>query len=93
MICLLLWALGLLAAPAAPLCASGKVIVTTASELADAIRTQESVISIDARITGTANEQLARNSGVYALERYDDFPEVLSAAQLGTRARVPANTE
>ena len=57
--------------------AFGKAIVTTAAELADAIRSQESVISIESRITGTANEQLAQNSGVYALERYEDFPEVL----------------
>lgn len=58
--------------------AFGKAVVTTASELADAIRRRESVISIESRITGTANEQLEQNSGVYALQRYEDFPEVLS---------------
>lgn len=54
----------------------GKAVVRTASELADAIRGQEGHIFIESRITGIANEQLAQNSGVYALERYDDFPEV-----------------
>lgn len=72
---------GVFAALAGPQRVFGKVVVTTASELADAIRARESVISIESRITGTANEQLVQNSGVYALERYDDFPEVLSFPQ------------
>eukprot|EP00892_Ulva_mutabilis_P010840 jgi/Ulvmu1/8128/UM040_0023.1 len=59
-----------------PVCVYGQAVVRSALDLAQAIRRQESLISIESRITGTTFDQPAQNSGVYAQERYKDFPEV-----------------
>eukprot|EP00892_Ulva_mutabilis_P010844 jgi/Ulvmu1/8131/UM040_0027.1 len=59
-------------------CVYGQAVVRSASELALAIRRQESLISIESRITGTILERSARIRGFYAPdpERYKEFPEV-----------------
>jgi hypothetical protein len=66
----------LLALALAPGVRGQAVAVTSSDGLASAIRAGNPAISIESRITGLAEEQLAERGGVYALERYRAFPQV-----------------